>query len=122
MPRPTHYGPHRAPDTVARPTHWDRRAACRHEDPTVFFPEGSEADVIAMTAMAKEICRTCPVSGRCQIEALERREPFGVWGGLDEHERAEILRRAAEHAAARFKEEAAAKEAADAQAPAPAAA
>ncbi|GGW99566.1 WhiB family transcriptional regulator [Streptomyces chryseus] len=122
MPRPTHYGPHRFPDTIARPAHWDRRAACRNEDPRIFFPEGTEADVIATTALAKEICHRCPVSGNCQIDALERREPFGVWGGLDEHERRDILHRAAEQAALRFKEEAAAKEAADASAPAPAAA
>ncbi|MEU0275971.1 WhiB family transcriptional regulator [Streptomyces sp. NPDC006307] len=121
MPRPTHYGPHRAPDNLARPVHWDRRALCRDQDPDIWFPEGTETDVLADTALAKEICGRCPVSGSCQIEALERREPYGVWGGLDEHERREILRRAAEQAAARFKEEAA-KEAADAQAPAPAAA
>ncbi|MEW2631595.1 WhiB family transcriptional regulator [Streptomyces sp. NPDC048389] len=122
MPRPTHYGPKRFPDNLARPAHWDQRAACREENPVIFFPEGSESDVLAMTALAKEICHRCPVSGNCQIDSLERREPYGVWGGLDEHERRDVLRRAAEQAAARHKEEAAAREAADARAPATAAA
>ncbi|MFG2404195.1 WhiB family transcriptional regulator [Streptomyces brevispora] len=110
MPRPTHYGPHRSPDTLARRAHWDQRAACRYADPALFFPEGLEAEVVSKTAHAKAICRRCPVSGNCQIEALERREPFGVWGGLDLHERKAILRRAAQLAAARAAE---AREAAD---------
>ncbi|WP_406501528.1 WhiB family transcriptional regulator [Streptomyces sp. NBC_01590] len=106
MPRPKHHGPNRAPDNLARPVHWDRRAACRREDPRIFFPEGSASDVIASTDLAKSICRNCLVSGRCQIDALKRAEPYGVWGGLDEDERSVILRRARERAAARARQEA----------------
>ena len=32
-------------------------------------------------AKAKEICARCPVIGECLEGALERREPWGVWGG-----------------------------------------
>ncbi|HUF32924.1 MAG TPA: WhiB family transcriptional regulator [Acidimicrobiales bacterium] len=32
-------------------------------------------------ARAKHICSGCPVQGRCLNEAIERREPWGVWGG-----------------------------------------
>jgi transposase len=39
---------------------------------------------------AKEICIECPVYLRCRAERLG--EEFGVWGGLDEHER-HLIRR-----------------------------
>ena len=32
-------------------------------------------------ARAKHLCGTCPVKTRCLDGALERREPWGVWGG-----------------------------------------
>jgi WhiB family redox-sensing transcriptional regulator len=32
-------------------------------------------------AQAKRICASCPVMARCLEGALERREPWGVWGG-----------------------------------------
>ena len=49
---------------------------CRLVDPDLFFAE-SPADVEA----AKALCRTCPVREACLGGALERREPWGVWGG-----------------------------------------
>ncbi|MFJ3274134.1 WhiB family transcriptional regulator [Streptomyces sp. NPDC086776] len=90
MPRPSRYWP----DNLPRPAHWDRTAACREADPVLFFPEGDDATIALLTQEAKGYCRTCPVSTRCQIDALERAEPFGVWGGLDERERRAILRSA----------------------------
>jgi WhiB family redox-sensing transcriptional regulator len=41
---------------------------------------------------AKSICRSCPSSSEC-LEYSLHHEPLGIWGGLDETERA-ILRRA----------------------------
>jgi WhiB family redox-sensing transcriptional regulator len=32
-------------------------------------------------ARAKHLCGTCPVKERCLDGAIERREPWGVWGG-----------------------------------------
>ncbi len=49
---------------------------CRSNDPELFFAE-SPADV----ELAKALCRTCPVRNECLAGALERREPWGVWGG-----------------------------------------
>lgn len=49
---------------------------CRQVDPEVFFAE-SPADVES----AKALCRDCPVRELCLAGALERREPWGVWGG-----------------------------------------
>lgn len=30
---------------------------------------------------AKALCQTCPLRSECLAGALERREPWGVWGG-----------------------------------------
>jgi WhiB family transcriptional regulator, redox-sensing transcriptional regulator len=49
---------------------------CRVNDPELWFAE-SPADV----EFAKALCRTCPVREACLAGALERREPWGVWGG-----------------------------------------
>jgi WhiB family redox-sensing transcriptional regulator len=49
---------------------------CRLVDPEVFFAE-SPADV----EHAKALCLDCPVRAVCLAGALERREPWGVWGG-----------------------------------------
>jgi WhiB family redox-sensing transcriptional regulator len=49
---------------------------CWSEDPDLFFAE-SPADVEA----AKALCVACPLRARCLAEALDRREPWGVWGG-----------------------------------------
>ena len=46
------------------------------EDPDLFFAE-SPADV----EMAKALCRECPIRIACFAGAVERREPWGVWGG-----------------------------------------
>jgi WhiB family redox-sensing transcriptional regulator len=32
-------------------------------------------------ARAKHLCTTCPLQELCLAEAIERREPWGVWGG-----------------------------------------
>lgn len=45
-------------------------------DPDLFFAE-SPADI----ARAKELCRGCPAITACLAGALERAEPWGVWGG-----------------------------------------
>jgi len=46
------------------------------EDPELFFAE-SPQDV----EQAKALCRGCPARLACLADALERREPWGVWGG-----------------------------------------
>ncbi len=46
------------------------------EDPELFFAE-APADVEA----AKELCQGCRIRVACLEGALERREPWGVWGG-----------------------------------------
>ena len=45
-------------------------------NPDLFFAE-SPQDV----AQAKELCADCPVRAACLADALDRGEPWGVWGG-----------------------------------------
>ena len=49
---------------------------CRVNDPELYFAE-SPSDVEA----AKALCGDCPLRVECLAGALERREPWGVWGG-----------------------------------------
>ena len=49
---------------------------CRNQDPELYFAE-SPSDV----ELAKALCQDCPVRAECLAGALERREPWGVWGG-----------------------------------------
>jgi WhiB family redox-sensing transcriptional regulator len=49
---------------------------CTSNNPDLFFAE-SPADVEA----AKSVCGDCPIRLNCLTAALERREPWGVWGG-----------------------------------------
>ena len=49
---------------------------CHNADPDLFFSEKTEE-----TAVAKSLCRGCPVQQQCLDAALSRQEPCGVWGG-----------------------------------------
>jgi WhiB family redox-sensing transcriptional regulator len=50
--------------------------ACREYDAELWFAERPE-DV----EFAKALCGPCPARVGCLAGALERREPWGVWGG-----------------------------------------
>lgn len=54
-------------------------ASCRDE--TGSLTELFFSDQVADIARAKAICSTCPLIAQCLKGALERREPWGVWGG-----------------------------------------
>ncbi|MCH8613639.1 WhiB family transcriptional regulator [Arsenicicoccus dermatophilus] len=54
----------------------DSAIPCQDNDAELWFaqtPEGVE--------FAKALCGTCPVREECLAGALDRREPWGVWGG-----------------------------------------
>lgn len=40
----------------------------------------------------KAVCADCPIKATCLQDAIKRREPWGVWGGLDPDERAEYAK------------------------------
>jgi len=54
----------------------DELLPCRVNNSELWFAE-SPSDV----EFAKVLCRDCPVRALCLDGALERREPWGVWGG-----------------------------------------
>ena len=78
---------------------WRHEAACRGEDPEVFFPVGNTGPALAQIEEAKKICQRCPVKEPCLAWALESGQDAGVWGGLSEDERRAMKRRAARNRA-----------------------
>lgn len=66
---------------------WRLRSACTTDDADLFFGD-SHAE-----AIAKSICHGCPVIQQCAQWALDTRQEFGVFGGLDDRQRRAILRR-----------------------------
>ncbi|WP_051159014.1 WhiB family transcriptional regulator [Tsukamurella sp. 1534] len=49
---------------------------CRATDPDLWFAE-APSDL----EHAKQLCEGCPLQRACLAAALERGEPWGVWGG-----------------------------------------
>lgn len=90
MSRPSRY----APNTADRPPHWSDDAECReHPYPDLWFtePDGDPTAVVE----AKSVCGRCQVQVECGHGALDRREPHGIWGGMDFTERKELIETAA---------------------------
>jgi WhiB family redox-sensing transcriptional regulator len=65
----------------------DVSTPCRSYDPDLWFAERPE-DV----ATAQELCGDCALRAACLAGALERREPWGVWGG-ELFERGQVVAR-----------------------------
>ncbi len=72
---------------------WRDHAACRQEDPDLFFPIGSTGPALVQQEQAKAVCRRCPVREQCLQWALDTRQTLGVWGGTSENERRSLRRR-----------------------------
>jgi len=53
-----------------------RTLPCRVQDPDLWFAESP-----AQLEHAKSLCAQCPVRSVCLAGALDRGEPWGVWGG-----------------------------------------
>lgn len=70
---------------------WVRSAACREVDPELFFPVGIQGPAQRQTEQAKDVCAGCPVRTQCLTWALATRQDAGVWGGMSEHERRDLL-------------------------------
>ncbi|MGW6694599.1 WhiB family transcriptional regulator [Rhodococcus sp. NPDC054953] len=49
---------------------------CRAANPDLWFGETP-----AELEQAKSLCAECPIRARCLSAALDRAEPWGVWGG-----------------------------------------
>ncbi|WP_370081418.1 WhiB family transcriptional regulator [Streptacidiphilus sp. MAP12-16] len=69
------------------------QAACRGEDPEIFFPEVERGPGARELARAKAVCGGCPVALPCLEWALSTGQRTGVWGGTSESERRTLHRR-----------------------------
>ena len=73
---------------------WQLKAACRGPQAAVFFPPAQferKEDKLHRERRAKDICTSCAVRRECLDYALSIREPHGIWGGLNELERKQLL-------------------------------
>lgn len=73
---------------------WQVKAACRGPQAAVFFPPPHferKADRLERERRAKAICGECPSRRECLDYAVEIREPHGIWGGLNESERRDLI-------------------------------
>jgi WhiB family redox-sensing transcriptional regulator len=72
---------------------WQLEAACRGMDSAAFFHPTEERPAARRERLvaAKKVCAACPVVSECLSHALTTREPYGIWGGLSEIERADLL-------------------------------
>jgi WhiB family redox-sensing transcriptional regulator len=70
------------------------KAACRGPQAAVFFPPPQferKDEKQEREHRAKQICETCSVREPCLDYAISIREPHGIWGGLNEVERKQLL-------------------------------
>lgn len=93
------------PDILGRPGEWTQDAACRGEDPELFFDDTAKR-------YAKQVCLLCPVLADCRewILSVERgrsyRLRFGIFAGLTRMERVRLDRTAPQPTAKEQAEEA----------------
>lgn len=71
--------------SVVHSDEWPLQARCRGMADAL-FPEGKDQK------RARVVCMGCPVRANCLAEALDNRIEWGVWGGLTERERRQLLR------------------------------
>jgi WhiB family redox-sensing transcriptional regulator len=82
----------RLPHPLVEVWDWQRRAACRNLDSSMFFhPDGERGSRRQQREdRAKAVCAACPVRAECLEHSLRVQEPYGVWGGLSETERPQL--------------------------------
>lgn len=74
---------------------WRKRAACKDLGALaaeIFFPENTKRGVDPYVR-ARAICETCPVRIDCLDEAIENKEQYDMWGGMNLRERRKEARR-----------------------------
>ena len=85
----------RLPKPVVENWDWQQSGACQELPSEMFFhPDGERGPRRRNREnAAKAICSSCPVIEACRKHALAVQEPYGIWGGLSEDDRATILAR-----------------------------
>ncbi|MCH9817005.1 MAG: WhiB family transcriptional regulator [Actinomycetia bacterium] len=74
---------------------WRHKAACREEEPELFFPIGNTGPALMQIEEARKVCNRCDVTELCLSWAIETGQDAGVWGGLNEDERRSLKRKRA---------------------------
>jgi len=75
-------------------TKWQTMAACHGEMGSVFYPPvrtERKAVRVAREQRAKAVCAACTVRQECLDAALAQKERYGIWGGLTDVERRQLL-------------------------------
>ncbi|WP_442943794.1 WhiB family transcriptional regulator [Nocardia sp. NBC_00508] len=62
--------------STTRPQEPAKALPCRAGNPDLWFAESP-----VQLEQAKALCATCPIRKGCLNAAIDRREPWGVWGG-----------------------------------------
>ncbi|HUY85841.1 MAG TPA: WhiB family transcriptional regulator [Acidimicrobiales bacterium] len=73
---------------------WQEKAACRGPQASLFFPPTTserKEERLRREAKAKSVCKPCPVAKECLEYAIRIEEPHGIWGGLNEAERKQVI-------------------------------
>ncbi len=70
------------------------KAMCRGHHRLFYDVDGeTKAERERRELTAKALCSICEIKDACLEVALERPEPYGIWGGLTEEDRRRIRRR-----------------------------
>ena len=71
---------------------WADKAACKHTPSEIFYPDGSDKETDNhREAVAKSICKKCPVAAECLMHAIEKEENYGIWGSFAPKDRRNLL-------------------------------
>ncbi|ASR34584.1 transcription factor WhiB [Prauserella marina] len=71
---------------------WRHEAACRDEDPELFFPVSAMGPGARQSERAKAVCARCPVRSECLEYAIDTGLDYGIFGGTTEVERRDLVR------------------------------
>lgn len=85
-------------DVAAIDRTWQMKGLCRGNHSYLFFPPSTverKDERERREIKAKAICSVCPVKDDCLEFAVEIKEPYGIWGGLTETERRQVITRRA---------------------------
>lgn len=71
---------------------WRLISACQFVDPELFFPISTTGKCLEQVAEAKKVCAYCLVQAECLAFAQRTGQAHGIWGGLTEDERIQVMR------------------------------
>lgn len=78
--------------TVRIAGNWRGDAACRTENPELFYPVGTGKAAAQQAEIAKTVCRRCPVRDACLADVLDRGDTWAIAGGTTAEERDQLKR------------------------------